>query len=183
MIRRPPRSTLFPYTTLFRSPVPTAGDLAGNFGAGAFSGTLNDPTVANIFENRTGCRPGLTSSGQTALDAAAAGTPQLYSDIFAGSVVPTQCFDPVAASLVKFLPGSGGSSSQTQDVVKSTDRADQFQLRFDQILNKDQKLSLYYYYNNDNTLDPFAIFQLAGGSLGNFRGRIITHAREINASP
>src|SRR3712207_8177639 len=25
MIRRPPRSTLFPYTTLFRSPVATAG--------------------------------------------------------------------------------------------------------------------------------------------------------------
>jgi hypothetical protein len=163
-------------------PVPTAGDLAGNFGNGAFSGTLNDPTVANIFVNRTGCRANLTPSGQTNLDAAAAGTPQLYSDIFAGSVVPTQCFDPVAASLVKYLPGSGGSNSQTQDVVKSTDRADQFQIRFDQILNKDQKLSLYYYYNNDNTLDPFAIFQLAGGSLGNFPGRIITHAQQINAS-
>src|SRR5436309_6955360 len=26
MIRRPPRSTLFPYTTLFRSPAPRAGD-------------------------------------------------------------------------------------------------------------------------------------------------------------
>ena len=163
-------------------PVPTADDLAGNFGNGAFSGTLNDPTVANIFENRTGCRANLTPSGQTNLDAAAAGAPQLYSDIFAGSVVPTQCFDPVAASLVKFMPGSGGSSSQTQDVVKSTDRADQFQLRFDQILNKDQKFSLYYYYNNDNTLDPFAIFQLAGGSLGNFPGRIITHAQQLNAS-
>ena len=163
-------------------PVPTADDLAGNFGNGAFSGTLNDPTVANIFENRTGCRANLTPAGQTNLDAVAAGTPQLYSDIFAGSVVPTQCFDPVAASLVKFLPGSGGSSSQTQDVVKSTDRADQFQLRFDQILNTNQKLSLYYYYNNDNTLDPFAIFQLAGGSLGNFPGRIITHAQQINAS-
>src|SRR2546430_13459849 len=25
MIRRPPRSTLFPYTTLFRSPMPAAG--------------------------------------------------------------------------------------------------------------------------------------------------------------
>src|SRR2546425_8211240 len=25
MIRRPPRSTLFPYTTLFRSPLPTGG--------------------------------------------------------------------------------------------------------------------------------------------------------------
>src|SRR3712207_7166825 len=29
MIRRPPRSTLFPYTTLFRSPVPAPGDGAG----------------------------------------------------------------------------------------------------------------------------------------------------------
>src|SRR5216684_7991125 len=28
MIRRPPRSTLFPYTTLFRSPIPTARDRA-----------------------------------------------------------------------------------------------------------------------------------------------------------
>src|SRR5256885_8610032 len=27
MIRRPPRSTLFPYTTLFRSPIPTGGSL------------------------------------------------------------------------------------------------------------------------------------------------------------
>src|SRR5712672_837237 len=29
MIRRPPRSTLFPYTTLFRSPPELAGQLAG----------------------------------------------------------------------------------------------------------------------------------------------------------
>src|SRR2546425_3151410 len=28
MIRRPPRSTLFPYTTLFRSPVPPITDIA-----------------------------------------------------------------------------------------------------------------------------------------------------------
>src|SRR2546425_5551929 len=30
MIRRPPRSTLFPYTTLFRSPLPELKDLAGD---------------------------------------------------------------------------------------------------------------------------------------------------------
>src|SRR5438132_6424306 len=29
MIRRPPRSTLFPYTTLFRSPQPGGCDIAG----------------------------------------------------------------------------------------------------------------------------------------------------------
>jgi hypothetical protein len=167
-------------------PVPTAGDLSGNFGT-AFSGKLKDRTVANIFENRAGCRSSLPSTQQMALDAAAAGTPQPYDSVFTGGVVPTQCFDPVALSLVdpkqlNYLPGSGGTNSQTQDVVKSTDRGDQLQLRFDQILNKDQKLSVYYYYNNDNTLDPFAIFQLAGGSLGNFPGRIITHAQQINAS-
>src|SRR3989442_10875868 len=30
MIRRPPRSTLFPYTTLFRSPTPTGPSGSGN---------------------------------------------------------------------------------------------------------------------------------------------------------
>jgi hypothetical protein len=162
-------------------PVPTAGDLSGNFGS-PFSGTLTNPTVANIFENRTGCRSNLSPSAQTSLDAAAAGTPQLYDSIFTGGVVPTQCFDPVALSLVKYLPGSGGSNSLAQDVVKSTDRGDQFQVHVDHILNKDQKLSIYYYYNNDNILDPFAIFQLAGASLGNFGGRIISHVQQVNAS-
>src|SRR3712207_7926567 len=33
MIRRPPRSTLFPYTTLFRSPAPRAADPRGAGGA------------------------------------------------------------------------------------------------------------------------------------------------------
>src|SRR2546426_3254061 len=33
MIRRPPRSTLFPYTTLFRSQAVRAGDLSAHLGA------------------------------------------------------------------------------------------------------------------------------------------------------
>src|SRR2546427_5969347 len=37
MIRRPPRSTLFPYTTLFRSPLPRAGS-ARSFAGGARGG-------------------------------------------------------------------------------------------------------------------------------------------------
>src|SRR6202790_2804097 len=86
-------------------PVPTAGDLAGNFGT-PFPGTLNDSLVANIFENRAGCRAASSAPGQVSLDAAAAGTPQLYDSIFTGGVVPTSCFDPVAKSLVKFLPGA-----------------------------------------------------------------------------
>src|SRR5437667_4608907 len=37
MIRRPPRSTLFPYTTLFRSPI------LGSLGLTVFQTTLRDP--------------------------------------------------------------------------------------------------------------------------------------------
>src|SRR6266498_4873685 len=40
MIRRPPRSTLFPYTTLFRSPAPAAHDGGG---AAPGSGHSGDP--------------------------------------------------------------------------------------------------------------------------------------------
>src|SRR2546422_4311289 len=44
MIRRPPRSTLFPYTTLFRSPEPAEELGAG--GAGFELGEVEDPDTA-----------------------------------------------------------------------------------------------------------------------------------------
>ncbi|HWY08132.1 MAG TPA: carboxypeptidase regulatory-like domain-containing protein [Candidatus Acidoferrales bacterium] len=160
-------------------PVPTAADEAGDFSASPFgvNATLTDNTVANILQNRPGCAAGIAQGGGSA---PTAGT--LYSAIFPNNKIPTSCFDPVAQSLLRFLPGSGGASPLAQDVSKSTDRGDQFTIHYDQNLNPAQKLSVYYYYNNDNTLDPFAIFQLAGASLGNFGGRIISHVQQINAS-
>ncbi len=184
-------------------PVPTAADETGDFSLGgtatplsstAFSGTLTDNTVANILQNRPGCASAIAAQGGAApvagtpyasfLNASNVLQPGVFSNTHTGleNQIPTACFDPVALSLLKFLPGSGASSSLAQDVAKSTDRGDQFTIHFDQILNKDQKLSVYYYYNNDNTLDPFAIFQLAGASLGNFGGRIISHVQQINVS-
>src|SRR5258707_3120972 len=46
MIRRPPRSTLFPYTTLFRSHIafPTGNGIP--FIKSASSGTINNPTAS-----------------------------------------------------------------------------------------------------------------------------------------
>jgi hypothetical protein len=184
-------------------PVPTPGEVnSGDYnspGSGApinFSGTLNDSTVANIFENRAGCRGALpatamvnlTGTPQTVtpranLDAAAAGTAQPYAVVFANGVIPTQCYDPVALSLLGFLPkGAINSSGTFQDVVKSRDSGDQAQGRLDHEINKNQKLSVYYYYNRDNVLDPFAKFQQAGSALGNFPGTIVVHTQQINAS-
>src|SRR5438552_13992360 len=43
MIRRPPRSTLFPYTTLFRSDVRSPGNIAIGFADAPNSGVLTGP--------------------------------------------------------------------------------------------------------------------------------------------
>src|SRR2546421_9105203 len=53
MIRRPPRSTLFPYTTLFRSAIAVcvAGSLAGITLAGQSSGAAASPVIARSEEH------------------------------------------------------------------------------------------------------------------------------------
>src|SRR2546422_7789300 len=62
MIRRPPRSTLFPYTTLFRSPAETAAavaDIENNTASARFNclgkhAAVRDQTIAAAIEAR-GC--------------------------------------------------------------------------------------------------------------------------------
>src|SRR3712207_7245411 len=65
MIRRPPRSTLFPYTTLFRSaPMPHAPDLGGGFlfGEGVHGYTnpdgryMDDLWFYDVNAHRWACR-------------------------------------------------------------------------------------------------------------------------------
>src|SRR2546425_4420528 len=58
MIRRPPRSTLFPYTTLFRSPITSADaalDYIGyiNVGSRPRIGPTDPPTLAGRSEEHT----------------------------------------------------------------------------------------------------------------------------------
>src|SRR2546427_5027957 len=48
MIRRPPRSTLFPYTTLFRSPARQPGGGAGVIGLGRAYGRLHVIDIADL---------------------------------------------------------------------------------------------------------------------------------------
>jgi hypothetical protein len=203
-------------------PVPTTGELLGTFvgapgnnmvflhpvapvgqppilpGSGV-PGTLLNPTVANILENRCGAAsPGgskLTPAGQTALDTVVAGTPQFWDSIFPAvqtnvggqtvpvSTIPTQCFDPVALSLLQYIPGATNNlSGQTQDVSKQTEFGNQVQFRVDHNFSNNQKTSVYYYYDNSDTLDPFAHFQAAGALLGNFPGDIVIHAQQLNVS-
>src|SRR5256884_339254 len=60
MIRRPPRSTLFPYTTLFRSHF-LAGGREGRCGDAAIAGRRPDGDSGGLAFAATWCRPARTS--------------------------------------------------------------------------------------------------------------------------
>src|SRR5450432_227468 len=175
--------------------VPTAAELTnGDFsapglangvvdltsGLPGFAGSLSDATVANVLQSRCGANLSAPASAAVA-SVAGGGAPQPYSTIFPNFQVPTQCFDPVAVSLLQFVPGAGGSGG-VQITPNKTDRGDQFQIRVDHSFNNNQKLAVYYYFDDDNALDPFAKFQASGATTGNFPGVYATRVQQINAT-
>src|SRR5450432_721251 len=175
--------------------VPTAAELTnGDFsapglangvvdltsGLPGFAGSLSDATVANVLQSRCGANLSAPASAAVA-SVAGGGAPQPYSTIFPNFQVPTQCFDPVAVSLLQFVPGAGGSGG-VQITPNKTDRGDQFQIRVDHSFNNNQKLAVYYYFDDDNTLDPFAKFQASGATTGNFPGVYATRTQQITAT-
>src|SRR3712207_8516625 len=68
MIRRPPRSTLFPYTTLFRSGTSGLSDGAGGGGGGLTTVSLGGQVLLSAFGGDGG-----TESGTSAVGGAGAG--------------------------------------------------------------------------------------------------------------
>jgi hypothetical protein len=163
-------------------PLPTDAELAGNFsGQAPFAGTLTTPTVANVLQNR--CGTSLSPAANAELANVVAGgtpTPQNYQILFPNNMIPTQCFDPLSTALLSYVhPTSDGLFQAAPD---ERDRGDQFSIKVDHDLSKNQKLSGYYYFDDDNTLDPFAKFQAAGGNLGNFPGDFATRTQQINIS-
>src|SRR5258708_22234359 len=67
MIRRPPRSPLFPYTTLFRSPQESIASIAGIGGSGAIAG------ARSIGSAGTGGIGATAGTGQSLGDAGTGG--------------------------------------------------------------------------------------------------------------
>src|SRR2546426_8414737 len=58
MIRRPPRSTLFPYTTLFRSQHGSPGRAAGSVGTRRVGARRPRQPVRHLVDGLDGCAPG-----------------------------------------------------------------------------------------------------------------------------
>ncbi len=67
-------------------------------------------------------------------------------------------------------------------VPNRTDSGDQFQVRIDHAWSNNQKTSFYYYFDNDHLVDPYAKFQAAGATLGNFPGVFDTKVQQFNVT-
>ncbi len=119
---------------------------------------LNNP---QLLDNRPGCDQAVGyPSGIPA------GT--LYTSIFQNSQIPLACMDPTAADLLQFVPTPPNGGFLISTVPTEAVRGDQFTARVDHRLNDKQNLSIYYYFNDDRTLNPFANFELAGADLPGF---------------
>jgi len=161
-------------------PLPTAANQLGDFsdGVGAqFAGTLTSQQVADTLNARGTCGAAtMAANGGIPITAGAS-----YATLFPNALIPTACFDPLSVGLLKqyVKPTSDGLF---QHAPNSLDNGDQFTIKVDHDINKNQKLALYYYFDNDSSLDPFAVFQAAGANLGNFPGVSGTRTQQINAT-
>jgi hypothetical protein len=168
-------------------PLPTNSQLSsGNFSNGDpganFAGTLSTAPVASSIQTR--CGTSLSPAANAELTNIIGGgtpTPNNYALIFPNATIPTSCFDPLSTSIYNTYVHAT-SDGLFRAAPNKIDNGDQFTIKIDHDLSKNQKLAIYYYYDNDSLEDPFAKFQAAGANLGNFPGLFTTRTQQLNAS-
>lgn len=155
--------------------VPTAAERLGDFSADpTFAGTLNN---ANILNNRPGCLTALGRGNTQIPD----GTP--YANIFTTNQIPTACMDQTALDLMnQFVPQANIGDSLFQGVPLGHERSNQFTLKIDHQLSKNQRLSGYYYLTDHYLAKPFARFQSGGANLPGFGDLTDERVQQINIS-
>jgi|HubBroStandDraft_5_1064220.scaffolds.fasta_scaffold01313_5 hypothetical protein len=184
--------------TSLETPSPTNtvnGQIVGQFGV--FGGVLNNSALlANRGAVAGGCQTAnYAVNGPTATiqDGApyGASTPQNpLPPVFPTGDIPLACMDPTAVDLLQFVPQAPNGGSLVSTVPPLSVRGDQFTVKFDHRLTDKQNLSVYYYFQDDRTVNPFANFELAGADLPGFGDIVaerfqqwnITHTWTINSS-
>jgi len=164
--------------------VPTDLERAGDFSAGStFAGAITDQFFADQLNARPGCASAVSAAGGAPITAGAN-----YSDVFVGNKIPTACFDQTALDLLnQFVPRAnvslGGSSPDAfQDVPLGHERSNQFTVKIDHELTKNQHLTGYYYFTQHYLAKPFARFQAGGASLPGFGDLTDERIQQLNLS-
>lgn len=164
--------------------VPTANERLGVFdqSVGAFSGAISDQFVADTLNGRPGCTAAISAlGGQTP----AAGVN--WSSIFPANAsqaatIPTQCMDPVALDMLRFVPGANRPDGTYQAVPTGAQNADQFTVRLDHHINSRQNFSFYYYYTDEKNFQPFYNFQASGANIPGFGTKVGSRYQQYNPS-
>ena len=163
--------------------LPTAAEAGGDFSGpdasgtiGTFTGTLTDQTVADTLNARPGCSAAVATAGGSPIQAGTA-----YSAIFPNGKIPVACFDPTALALYNNFVAPLGAGIITA-APNQKNRTDQFTVRFDHSINTAQRFTAYYYFEDDDRVDPFSNFQAAGANVPGFGGLFKTRVQQWNLS-
>jgi outer membrane receptor protein involved in Fe transport len=158
---------------------PSASQAYGDYSSlSPFTGALSN---SSLLASRSGCPQAISSqSGLSLSDGVPyAGTynssgmrvaPGIFTDVAGGkdNIIPLACMDPTAVDLLQFVPTPPGGGSLISTVPTEAIRGDQVTVKIDHRVNDKQNLSIYYYFNDDRTHNPFANFELAGADLPGF---------------
>jgi hypothetical protein len=156
---------------------PSATQPFGNFSdIGGFGSTA---VLANssLLTNRTGCQSAITAEGGVPLQDGV-----LYNSIFPNSQIPLACMDPTAVNLLQLVPVPTNGGNLIETVPAEAVRGDQFTARFDHRINDKQNLSVYYYFNDDRTNQPFSFFEEAGANVPGFGSILAERFQQWNIS-
>jgi len=158
--------------------VPTLAERNGDFsegGNGQFQGSLSSDAFAATLNARCGLTiptPSLQPNGSVP-----------WATIFPNQQISTNCFDPTAADLFKqFVPAPNVGDSFFQGVPLGHERSNQFTIKVDHELTKNQRLTGYYYLTDHFLAKPFARFQSGGANLPGFGDLTDERVQQINIS-
>src|SRR2546427_10948972 len=156
MIRRPPRSTLFPYTTLFRSRSGSLFTLPTDaYRSGDFSGARNP-----IYDPLTGV------NGSNRVQ-------------FPGNLLPPARLHPVALNIVKRLPAPLTNTPTNNYYAATLLALDSYagDVRVDHRISSSTNVFVKYSLFDSNSIDPGIYGDLGGptgsnvGTASNAKGR------------
>jgi hypothetical protein len=144
---------------------------------------ISDQFVADTLNGRPGCTTAITSVPNAQAPASGMQWNQIFpTDANGNATIPTQCLDPVAVDLLRFVPGPNRPDGTYQAVPTGAQNADQFTVRLDHHINDHQNFSFYYYYTDEKNLSPFYNFQASGANIPGFGARVGSRYQQFNPS-
>jgi hypothetical protein len=154
-----------------------------------------DLANSSLLANRPGCQQAITNQGGPTLsdginyagiydNTGALISPGIFTDVPDGkdNVIPLACMDPTAVDILQLVPTPTNGGNTIQTVPTEPIRGDQLTVKVDHKINDKQNLSIYYYFNDDRTVQPFSFFELAGANIPGFGSIVAERFQQWNIS-